>query len=273
MKYLALGDSYTVGEGVPAEGRWAAVMARGLRAEGIELGDPRVIAKTGWTTDDLCAAIDSEEPLGRFDFVTLLIGVNNQYRGRSVAEYRGEFGELLRRAVGFAGGDPGRVLVLSIPDWGVTPFAAEQGREVAEVAAAIDAFNREAGTVANRHGVPFVDITAASREFGARDDMLVADRLHPSSAMHALWAGAILPVARAAGVVPRRAGARVRAPAEPRRAADPGASGIARAGARAVAAGAAGVRPRARAGGGGGARGDRDGDGRRCCRHRHSAHR
>ena len=196
MKYLALGDSYTVGEGVPPSGRWPEVMARALREDGIALDDPRVIAKTGWTTDELAAAIDAEEPLGRFDFVTLLVGVNNQYRGRSVAGYRGEFAELLRRAIGFAGGNPGRVLVLSIPDWGVTPFAREQERDATQVATELDAFNAAAATVAGQHGVAFVDITGISRERGAEDAMLVADRLHPSAAMHALWAEAAAPVAR-----------------------------------------------------------------------------
>ncbi|HEU4813438.1 MAG TPA: SGNH/GDSL hydrolase family protein [Xanthomonadaceae bacterium] len=196
MKYLALGDSYTIGEGVPAEGRWPTRLAQLLREDGVALEAPRVIATTGWTTDELCAAIDGEEPLGRFDFVTLLIGVNNQYRGRSVAEYRGEFGDLLRRAVGYAGGDPARVMVLSIPDWGVTPFAREQGRDAAQVAAEIDAYNDAARAVAERLGVAFVDITGISRERGTDDDMLIADRLHPSAAMHALWTDAALPVAR-----------------------------------------------------------------------------
>ena len=196
MKYLALGDSYTVGEGVAAEARWPALMARALRDAGIPLEDPRIIAKTGWTTDELATAIDCEEPLGRFDFVTLLIGVNNQYRGRSVADYRGEFAGLLRRAIGFAGGDPGRVLVLSIPDWGVTPFAREQGRDAGQVAAELDACNDAARTMAEQLGVAFVDITGISRERGGEDAMLVADRLHPSGAMHALWAEAAVPVAR-----------------------------------------------------------------------------
>lgn len=196
MKYLALGDSYTIGEGVPAEGRWPTRLAQLLREDGVALEAPRVIATTGWTTDELCAAIDGEEPLGRFDFVTLLIGVNNQYRGRSVAEYRAEFGDLLRRAVGYAGGDPARVMVLSIPDWGVTPFAREQGRDAAQVAAEIDAYNDAARAVAERSGVAFVDITGISREHGTDDDMLIADRLHPSASMHALWTDAALPVAR-----------------------------------------------------------------------------
>ena len=196
MKYLALGDSYTIGEGVPRDGRWPELMARALRAEGIALEDPRIIAKTGWTTDELATAIDCEEPLGRFDFATLLVGVNNQYRGRSVAEYRGEFAELLRRAIRFAGTDAGRVLVLSIPDWGVTPFARAEKRDPAQVAAEIDAFNAAARQVAEQHGVAFVDITGTSRECGGEDAMLVADKLHPSAAMHASWADAALPVAR-----------------------------------------------------------------------------
>ena len=196
MKFLALGDSYTIGEGVPAADRWPDAMARALREGGIALEDPRIIARTGWTTDELAAAIDAEEPLGRSDFVTLLIGVNNQYRGRSAAEYRGEFAALLRRAIGFAGGDPRRVMVLSIPDWGVTPFAREQGRDAAQVAAELDAYNAAAATVAGEHGVAFVDITGISRERGADAAMLVADRLHPSAAMHALWTAAAVPVAR-----------------------------------------------------------------------------
>ena len=196
MKYLALGDSYTIGEGVPRDGRWPELMARALRAEGIALEDPRIIAKTGWTTDELATAIDCEEPLGHFDFATLLVGVNNQYRGRSVAEYRGEFAELLRRAIRFAGTDAGRVMVLSIPDWGVTPFARAEKRDPAQVAAEIDAFNAAARQVAEQHGVAFVDITGTSRECGGEDAMLVADKLHPSAAMHALWADAALPVAR-----------------------------------------------------------------------------
>ena len=196
MKYLALGDSYTIGEGVPRDGRWPELMARALRAEGIALEDPRIIAKTGWTTDELATAIDCEEPLGRFDFATLLIGVNNQYRGRSVAEYRGEFAELLRRTIRFTGGEAGRVMVLSIPDWGVTPFARAEKRDPAQVAGEIDAFNAAARQVAEQHGVAFVDITGTSRECGGEDAMLVADKLHPSAAMHASWADAALPVAR-----------------------------------------------------------------------------
>ena len=196
LRFLALGDSYTIGEGVPPDARWPDVLARTLRDTGVPLGDPRVIAATGWTTDELRAAIDGAEPVGAHDFVTLLIGVNNQYRGRGVADYRGEFEALLRRAIGYAGGAPGRVLVLSIPDWGLTPFARAQQRDSRQVAAEVDAFNAAARAVAEAHDVAFLDITAASREDGGAPGMLVADGLHPSAAMHARWAQAALPVAR-----------------------------------------------------------------------------
>jgi lysophospholipase L1-like esterase len=196
MRYLALGDSYTIGEGVAPADRWPVQLARGLRDHGIELHDPRIVATTGWTTDELSGAMDAEEPLGRWDFVSLLIGVNNQYRGRGVADYRGEFHDLLRRAIALAGGRGDRVLVLSIPDWGVTPFAAGEGSDPARTASELDAYNGAAAELCARHGVAFVDITATSREHGGRADMLVADGLHPSAPMYALWARQALPVAR-----------------------------------------------------------------------------
>lgn len=196
MKYLALGDSYTIGEGVPEEGRWPVVLARALRAEGVGLGEPRIIATTGWTTDELSAAIDAAEPLGEWDFVSLLIGVNNQYRGRSLENYRAEFEALLLRAIGFAGGRADRVLVLAIPDWGVTPFAAASGRDLAQIARELDAFNAAAADICAAHGVAFVDIAPVARARGDEAAMLAGDGLHPSAAMYALWAEQALPVAR-----------------------------------------------------------------------------
>lgn len=196
LTYLALGDSYTIGEGVAPRERWPMQLVAALRRDGIAVDDPRVIATTGWTTDELSAAMDAAEPLGTWDFVSLLIGVNNQYRGRDAGEYAQQFDALLRRAVSLTGGRTGRMLVLSIPDWGVTPFARGQGRDAAQVASEIDAFNDAARQLAEREGVAFVDITGISRERGADADMLVADQLHPSAAMHALWAEAALPVAR-----------------------------------------------------------------------------
>jgi lysophospholipase L1-like esterase len=196
LSYLALGDSYTIGEGVGGSGRWPLQLAAALRAEGIALGDPRIIATTGWTTDELASAMDAAEPLGEWDFVSLLIGVNNQYRGRDVDDYVGEFATLLQRAIALAGGRTGRVLVLSIPDWGATAFARDSGRDLAQVAAELDAYNEAAKEICASLGVAFVDITGISRDRGDAPGMLAADGLHPSAAMHARWVEAVLPVAR-----------------------------------------------------------------------------
>ena len=196
MKYLALGDSYTIGEGVAEDGRWPVVLARALRAEGVALEDPRIIATTGWTTDELAAAIDAAEPLGEWDFVSLLVGVNNQYRGRSLENYREEFTTLLQRAIDFARGRAERVLVLAIPDWGVTPFGTASGRDVAQIARELDAFNAAAAAICAEHRVAFVDIAPVARVRGAEAAMLAEDGLHPSAAMYALWAAQALPVAR-----------------------------------------------------------------------------
>ncbi len=198
IRYLALGDSYTIGEGVAENGRWPRQLAHALREEGIALDDPRIIATTGWTTDELSAAIDEAGLYGVFGFVSLLIGVNNQYRGRSVDEYRGEFSALLQRAVAFANNDPARVLVLSIPDWGVTPFAIQSGRDRDLIASELDAYNAVARDVCVEQGITFVDITPVSRERGAEPAMLADDGLHPSALMHAEWARLALPFARAA---------------------------------------------------------------------------
>jgi lysophospholipase L1-like esterase len=196
LNYLALGDSYTIGEGVAKESRWPMQLAQALRSEGIALEDPDIIAVTGWTTDELGAAIDAAQPANDFALVSLLIGVNNQYRGRSVGEYRDEFAALLERAIGFAGGRSGRVLVLSIPDWGVTRFGHDSGRDLAAVACELDAYNAAAHDVCTVRGVAFVDITPVSRGLGAEPAMLADDGLHPSAAMHAQWMQLALPVAR-----------------------------------------------------------------------------
>ncbi|NCT71471.1 MAG: SGNH/GDSL hydrolase family protein [Xanthomonadaceae bacterium] len=195
LRYLALGDSYTIGEAVDDAGRWPMQLARLLRMEGILLGDPRIIATTGWTTDELDAAITAAEPLGEHDFVTLLIGVNNQYRGRDVEEYRTQFAALLWRAIGFARNRPERVLVLSIPDWSVTPFAAQSGRELAQIARELDAYNLAAREVCAQRGVAFVDITPVSRARGAEPAMLADDGLHPSATMYTEWTRLAFPVA------------------------------------------------------------------------------
>lgn len=192
-RYLALGDSYTIGEGVEPAARWPVQLARALREAGIGLRDPRIIATTGWTTDELSSAIDEAEPLGHWDLVTLAIGVNNQYRNRSLVEYRTEFRELLERAIGFARERADRVMVLSIPDWGVTPFAKEEATDRGDIGAEIDAFNAIAREVCGEHGVAFVDITPASRTDATQ---VAEDGLHPSAPMYTTWTSIALPVAR-----------------------------------------------------------------------------
>ena len=195
--YLALGDSYTIGEGVPSAGTWPFQLAAALRAQGVPLDDPQVIATTGWTTDELAAAIDAQAPEGPYALVSLLIGVNNQYRGRPLAEYRQQFEQLLQRAIALAGEDPRRVLVLSTPDWGITPYAQQHGRDAAQVAREIDDFNAAEQACCGDYGVAFVDITGISRDRGDDAAMLVEDGLHPSAQMYQRWAEAALPVAAA----------------------------------------------------------------------------
>jgi lysophospholipase L1-like esterase len=199
--FLALGDSYTIGEGVEPSGRWPVQLAAALRGEGLPVGEPRIIATTGWTTDELDAGIDAAQaqaPIGNSHaLVSLLVGVNNQYRGRPLDEFRAQFSALLQRAIAFAGGEPRRVLVLAIPDWGVTPFAFAQGRDAALVATQIDAFSAVCREEAERAGSHWIDIGPVSRERGGEAAMLVDDGLHPSAAMYALWSSLALPAARA----------------------------------------------------------------------------
>jgi len=196
LSFLALGDSYTIGEGVAQSGRWPVQLAAKLREEGIALADPRIIATTGWTTDELAWGIDGAEPLGEWDFVTLLIGVNNQYRGRSAIDFRGEFETLLQRAIRYARGRADRVLVLSIPDWGVTPFVKTTKATPEQVATELDAYNAAVQVVCEAHEVAFVDITPVSRERGGEAEMLADDGLHPSASMYTLWTALALPAAR-----------------------------------------------------------------------------
>ncbi len=195
VSYLALGDSYTIGESVPGGARWPLQLADALREHGIRIADPRIIATTGWTTDELSAAMDAAEPLGQYGFVSLLIGVNNQYRGRDVDNYRAEFGALLERAIGLAGGREDRVLVLSIPDWGVTPFAQGSGRDTGQIARELDAYNAVAAEECAVRGVAFVDITPVSRSLGALPDRIADDGLHPSALAYTDWTALALPIA------------------------------------------------------------------------------
>jgi lysophospholipase L1-like esterase len=193
LRYLALGDSYTKGEGVPAAERWPVQLAAKLRAAGLDVADPQIIAETGWRTDDLDAGITEANPQGPFDLVTLLIGVNNQFQGRSVEAYRGEFDALLRRATDLAGGDPSRVVVLSIPDWGATPYG--QTQDAATVGRAIDRFNVVNRELSRRAGARYVDVTPVSRTAVADPALTAPDDLHPSGKMYAAWVELAFPEA------------------------------------------------------------------------------
>ncbi|HRK31726.1 MAG TPA: SGNH/GDSL hydrolase family protein [Tepidisphaeraceae bacterium] len=189
LRMLALGDSYTIGESVEAEHRWPVQLSRRLRERGVMIGDVAIIARTGWTTGELHAAIDAQKPAGPFDYVTLLIGVNDQYRGGTAEAFRAAFASVLERAVALAGGDSGRVIVVSIPDWGVMPFAEGRDREI--IAQQIDAFNEVCRSTAVTRLVTFVDLTAISRRAATQPALVAEDGLHPSAAQYALWARAI----------------------------------------------------------------------------------
>ena len=193
LRYLALGDSYTIGEGVQLSDTWPVQLAALVRQKGIAVGEPRIIARTGWTVAELSSGINAEGPKGFFDLVTLLIGVNDQYRGGDPESYRQQLAKMLARAAGFAGGAPQKVVVLSIPDWGVTPFAQRSGRDPQRVSAEIDRFNTVAREETSRAGARFVDITPATRRAGSEPSLRAADGLHYSRAMYGEWAALALP--------------------------------------------------------------------------------
>lgn len=195
LRYLALGDSYTIGEAVPESARWPVQLAQRLRADGIPLAPPRIIATTGWTTDELSAAMDAAEPLGEWDFVSLLIGVNNQYRGRDPEDFRRELRALIERAIRLARHRRDRVLLLTIPDWGVTPFGRASGRDAARIARELDAYNAVVADEARRRQLALVDIAPVSRRLGA--DAVADDGLHPSATLYGEWTTLALPRARA----------------------------------------------------------------------------
>lgn len=192
VRILALGDSYTIGEGVPAGERWPVQLVGLLRQHGLTVEEPEIIARTGWTTGELQSALAEAELHPPYDLVTLLIGVNNQYRGYPQDEYREQFAALLQAAIGYAGGRAQRVLVLSIPDWGVTPYA--EGRDRQRIAGEIDAFNQVNCEETARAGAQYADITPVSRRAADDGELLAGDGLHPSGKLYAAWAQIALPL-------------------------------------------------------------------------------
>lgn len=185
LTYLALGDSYTIGESVAESERWPVQLAKELSENSVKVTTPKIIARTGWTTDELKAGIVAANINQTYDMVSLLIGVNNQYRGRDVEQFRGEFIGLLNQAVGFADGDKSNVFVVSIPDWGVTPFA--KSRDQQKIAQEIDAYNAVCKEEAEKMGLKYFDITPISREAVSNSALVASDGLHPSGEMYRRW--------------------------------------------------------------------------------------
>jgi lysophospholipase L1-like esterase len=186
LTFLALGDSYTIGESVPIYENFPYQTVQLLRKSGISVHAPEIVAKTGWTTDELMAGIDKTIFEKSYDIVTLLIGVNNQYRGKDSSTYEKEFEQLLNKAITFAGGNKQHVFVLSIPDWGATPFAASRDR--IKIGKEIDLFNSINKKSTDAAGIAYISITAGSREATSNASLVAKDGLHPSGLEYGRWA-------------------------------------------------------------------------------------
>ena len=183
--YLALGDSYTIGESVPIQDNFPNQTVQLLRNAGLDFKPAEIVAKTGWTTDELQNKINTYTFTPPYSIVTLLIGVNNQYRGRSVENYKPEFESLLKQAIQFADGKADHVIVLSIPDWGATPFASGRDRE--QIAKEIDAYNAANKMISEQYKVHYIDITPWTREAAIDPSLVAGDGLHPSAKEYKRW--------------------------------------------------------------------------------------
>lgn len=188
--YLALGDSYTIGESVPVCDNFPYQLVQALRVKGIAFYAPEIVAKTGWTTDELQAGINKTSFLPSYDLVTLLIGVNNQYRGRSIDQYEKDFEQLVNQAIHFAQNKPANVVVVSIPDWGATPFAKDRDR--VKISKEIDTFNAVNKRISASYKVKYADITEGSRKAFTDPGLVANDGLHPSGLEYAKWVQKIL---------------------------------------------------------------------------------
>ncbi len=186
MNFLALGDSYTVATGEPIENGWPYQLIAQLGKKDILINEPVIIAGAGWTTTTLLEKLRAVKLPHHFDLVSLMIGVNNQYRGLAIQDFRKEFIILLQKAIAFANGNPSQVVVISIPDWGATPFARFKDRE--KIALEIAAFNKVVQEEAKRMNVLYVDVTKASKNMAVQPSLIASDSLHPSGRMHKIWA-------------------------------------------------------------------------------------
>lgn len=189
IKYLALGDSYTIGESVPESERWPVQLVAALKARGKSVVGPQIIATTGWRTDNLKNAVTIANLKDEYDLVSLLIGVNNQYQGKPLDQFKVEFEDLLATAIKLAKGNKANVFVVSIPDYGFTPFGKSKQQKIS---ADIDAFNEASREIVSRYGIKYFYITDISRQ-GLVDASLVAsDGLHPSGKMYKAWVDRIV---------------------------------------------------------------------------------
>tara|TARA_R110000868_G_scaffold304437_7_gene565066 strand:- start:46374 stop:47090 length:717 start_codon:yes stop_codon:yes gene_type:complete len=191
IKYLALGDSYTIGESVKEQLRWPVQLVDSLKENGVETSELKIIARTGWTTSELQSGIISDSPNSPYDLVSLLIGVNNQYRGYDIEIYRTEFRELLELAIEFTGNDSTKVFVVSIPNYGVTPFGQTKGED--KIRQELLEYDAIASHIALEYGIPFVNITPISEKAKQVTSLIASDELHPSGKMYSEWVHEILP--------------------------------------------------------------------------------
>ena len=193
--YLALGDSYTIGESVSATQNFPYQLQDSLSKDLDKSGNYKIIAKTGWTTTNLLNAIESENPPNNYDLVTLLIGVNNQYQGKPFSLYEAEFPELLNKAIELANGNKDHVIVVSIPDYAFTPFG-QKASDPQKISEEIDLYNAFAKQHAEQEGVLFQNITDITR-LGLEDPALVAsDGLHPSAKAYKLFVDRLIDTAK-----------------------------------------------------------------------------
>nr|WP_294899081.1 SGNH/GDSL hydrolase family protein [uncultured Pedobacter sp.] len=192
LTYLALGDSYTIGQSVETSQNFPNQLVTQLKAENINVSN-KIIAQTGWTTGDLISAIQSATLEPKYDFVTLLIGVNNQYRGYNIDDYRTEFIQLLQTSIKYAGGNASRVFVLSIPDYSVTPFAGNNVSVTSQIATEIDAYNKINKQETANLKANYLDITPISREAKTNPNLIAPDGLHPSAEMYSAWIKLLAP--------------------------------------------------------------------------------
>lgn len=194
LRYIALGDSYTIGTGVQPTEAWPWQLVTALRSEGYSLADPVITAQNGWTSADLLDCINHANLQPGFDLLSLLIGVNDQYRNHPLTHYQEVFADLLDSAIHLCGDNPDKVIVLSIPDWGVTPFAA--GHRKAEITAEIDAVNEANRLASQSVSCNYLDVTQLSRTHGGETSLLADDGLHPNGEFYKQWIALVLPVAR-----------------------------------------------------------------------------